>query len=883
MLKKLNSSSLFSMESHEETAGEDLPEQGVVSEAETEEVVAEATPSADVEEAGDNIAQQTPGTTDIQADDKADITAAPVVETSDVQSDDNEALTEIQTLSEQGAEAAQTKSEIVETAISEATGTASGDTDINGNAITDEQAEENNNEEEIVEEVDEEASESAADKNIHQQAADVEENVENELGDALGDDSGTAGGLDGESTDDTSDNTDSGGDQGDLGMDAEAGSDDEPLGGDDLAADDTVSEDASGVEPSSADATSESADDVGTDETSEGTDMDSVDSTDGSDLDDETPLEGAEPVSDEVDVTEEVEQQNEAADVTAEAASSDAEQTDFIAGDTPEQHGVEPEGDVVPNDGEEVVAEATPSVQNTEDVSTANANQDISNPTVDDVELDDDVPLDVDATQDLTPKEVDGESSDGATVEESTTDQEATALDETTDATETTEVEEPVVEETTDEPVIDEAAGEIEETESEADLEKGELDIPDVDTDTTEEEVEEAEVEADEVEAEADAEDVEGDRTDKTIEELQKEQEALEEFKQVLEYAIAHESFEPGLLGYINGKTNDIRKKLNVAGFGFTEVSLESYGAKDLDLAYVASLESVRGMLSRFTGLTAALSQKIEKFWAKGLVEKVTKRADALNKQIDLCLVELKDSSMGTTEVNGVGAYLAHADGHLVKAVSDDLKLTTDIGGKGFKASEDLQNQLVKALNDIISATTVEEATGVAKQVAGFKDIKSAFPASVFTKGFLGGNKLVIKEAGAGTELAERITNMARRAVPVVVKDGKGTNSTQKLSKGDVANLLKMAKAYVALATKLAGTTGERAVSSVSKIRLTRERALPFSTEGRLRGGDEKAIDATASAMELIAKSHNDLYKFVTKHCIDVADALCGVAKKAIK
>lgn len=924
MLKKLNSDNLFSFEDHSDTSGEDLPEQGVVSEADAESVVAEATPPVDVTEAGDDIGQATPNE-EIEATPDADLTVTEdsvdspdgsdteIIDDEPLESDSSE---EVNKLTEEGEQAAATKDEIVALATAEATSEAGG-TDVNGNAITEEQVAENTESEEIDEDVDEEAEKSAADKDLNEQVDDVNEHVDEELGEAIGDDSAD-GGLDGESTDDTSTDIDSGGDQGDLGMNADLGGEGDVEGVDD----DTPLEGASDVDTDSTATADDSAGDVGSAETDAGSDLDDVESTDGGDLGETDTSPDTEGVDGDTAVADDVAKQNEAADVTADAASADADQTDFIAGETPEQHGEEPASDELPaNDGEEVIAEAIPAVQNQSDVGAANANAEVTETTEDEVNFDDDEPLDgatdaepldVNAEQDLTPTEVDGQevdgpTGDGATVEESQSDQQADAMDETAEAPETVEDEgtdesedgESTVETETEtddstaevveditsggEPGIDAEAGEIEETDEEADLEEGELDIPDVDTNTTEEEVEEAAIAADEMDEEADAEEAEGDVAEKTIEELQREKESLEKFCVMIKWGIANESYNPGLLAYMVAESDKMRGVLNDIGFKLPKVALESYDAKDMDLAYQATLESFRGMLSRMSGISHQLTQKVERWWAKGMVDKVMTRATALNKQIDLCLVQLKDADTSTHEVNAIGAYLSHADGNLVKAVSDDLKAITEIGGKGFKATEELQTNIVKALNDITGAASTTEATSIADQVSRFKDTKSAFPSKAFTPGLLGGYRLELKDAKAGDSLKDKIIHMGRRAVPVVVKEGKGEKSFQTLSKGDVANLLKMAKAYVALAVKLAETTGDRAVDNVSKIRLTRERALPITVEGRVRGGDEAAIDAAASALEMIAKAHNDLYKFVTKHCIEVADALCGVSKKFVR
>lgn len=853
----------FAFESHETQTTDELPEQGVVETVADDATKLEITAPADVVEAGDDIAQGTPNEV-IEAD-TVETPEGDVVDTSAEVSDS--VVEEITSLTEAGVSASAASAEIVEQATA---------LDVNGNTITPEQAEENAEEAEVDEEVDAEAEEAADAKDLDGQVAEIEENASEELGETLVDTTEGDGSVDESATDDTSTDIDTDSDQGDLGMDPE--DDDTPL---------------EGAEP-----------DASPDDSTGSDDVPDTDVVEEAVVDTETPAENTEVVSDDTSadtqgdledtnvepVEETVDEQNEAADVTAQAASADVDQTEFIADQEPEQHGELPAVDELPettdatdelpaNDGEVVVAEAEPASQVEVDVSTG---QQPVPEEEDDTPLEGAEPLTVEETQSLTPTEVDGDDAQGATVEESVTDQEAVELDAVNEDVVVEEEPVEIDEEVVEEPV---PTGEIEETDEPAELEEGELDIPDIDTETTEEEVEEATAEADEIEAEADAEEAEGDVADKTIEELQKEAEALEEFRQILEHSITTENYSPQLVAYINAKIDPLRNTINGL-FGsdpIKAVSLESFDVKDLDLAYTASLESVRGMISRVSTITHALTQKVEQWWSKGLVTKVTKRTSAVNKELDLQLVRLKDSGWTTGEIKGIGAYLSHAEGNLVKAVSDDLKLITDVSGKGFKASETLQGYLVKALNDIIQAATGAEATKVSNAVADFKNTKSAFPDAAFSKGFLGGYKLELKDAVKGDALKDRILSVGRTAIPVVIKDGKGGSTSANLTKGDIANLLKLAKAYVAIAEKLAKTTGERAAENVGKIRLTRERALPVVVEGRIRSNDEVAVDAVATSLTFVTQAHNDLYKFVTKHCIDTAEALNGIAKKAIK
>lgn len=893
---KVTSKNLFSVsnEDHTEETAKELDEQGAISTADAEEVVAPITPDADTTEAGDDIGQATPKE-EIGADDKSDITLTeadtPLDGAAPTTSDQSTEMTE---LFQEGEQAAAAKDEIVQEATAEVTG-GDTETDVNGNPVTPEQAAVNAEETATEDEVEDEVDEEAAAKDIHQEAAEADENADEELGEAINDDTAEDG------TDDLGGDVGAD-DSGNLGDDMSAEADDDtPLDGAEALGDDTGT-------GSDADVTEDlPADDSGI--TDESTDLDVVDTGTEEPVaetsEGETESTTDETVDDITDVTEEVENQNEAADVTAEAASADADQTAFIADETPEQKGEFPEtADTTvsddTNDGEEVVAEAEAPVTVDEDVTT--------DTTTTDEPTDDELPgatedLGVDAEEDLTPAGKDNgeEDATAATVEESTTDQTADDLQDGLDdvATATAEVEEDagdVVEETTTEvgdtvteetSEVDVEGGEVEATDEEADFEDGEVDIKDVDTSTTDEDVEEAMANAAEVGEWGDADEKEADIGDKTIEELQKEKESLEEFRVLLEDGIANEKYDPGLLAYMNGTMEPLRKKLASLDAHFEDkisgkVSLEMYGAKDMDLAYRATLESFQGMVSRVTTITTGIAHKIEKWWSRGLVDKVLARADALDKQIDLCLTQLKDADFSTGDISGIRGYLSTDETNLVKAVGEDLKLTTDISIKGIKASEGLQSTVVKALNDIISAGSEKEIDKVLDALADMKGTKDAFPSAAFTKGLLGGWKLEIREA-SGADRSDRIEALGHTGIPVGVKSGKaGDGSTYKLSKGDIANLLKFAKTYVGVARKLANTTGDRAVEINTKVRTTRNRALPIAADTRVRG-DEHGVDAAATSMKLLAQAHLDLYKFITKHCVEVADACCGVAKKAIK
>ena len=960
---KVTSQNLFSVskEDHTEETAKELDEQGAISTADAEEVVAPITPDADTAEAGDDIGQATPKE-EIGADDKADITqtedelpldGAVTVDTAvTTTTDGDEQSSEMTDLLQEGADAASAKDAIVQEATAEVTGGDAGaETDVNGNPVTPEQAAVNAEEQATDNEVEEEVEDEAAAKNIHQEAAEADENSDEELGEAINDSSETGDDLGADNVaEDLGDATTDAGepgtdDMGDLSGDVDAG-DDTPLEGAEELADDAAGDStgdptdtgSDGDAPAIDTSGDTTGDDLGGSETGDDVVADAV-PAEGDDI----PLEGTgeettEEVAETTDVAEEVEQQNEAADVTAEAASADADQTAFIANDTPEQEGDIPTVDDTvtgaeetqtestdsndvsefgtPNEGEEVVAEAGDSEAVVNDETTQpTQTEEVAEPPL----ADDDTPLDgaeelgVNAEEDLTAPGKDMGDSDGtaATVEESTTDETADDLQDGMDdvAASTAEVDEDagttpaeaaeetvpeseteVVEETSEvveeAPAVDVESGEIEETEEPADFDAGEVEIKDVDTTTTDADVEEAMADAAEVGEWGDKEEKDADIGDKTIEELQKEKEALENFRVLLEDGIANESYNPGLLAFMNGMAEPIRKRLAALDSHFdtpiaSKVALEAYTSADMDLAYRATLESFQGMISRMATISTGIAHKIEKWWSRGLVDKVTSRADALDKQIDLCLIQLKDADYSTKELSGIRGYLSTDESNLVKAVGEDLKLITEISIKGIKASETLQGNVIKGVNDIISGT----AEGIEKALDGIANLsgtKAQFPSAAFTSGLLGGYKLEIRAAAGGSR-TEKIEALGHTGIPVGTKATKASDgSSYTLSKGDIVNLLKFAKAYVAVARKLANTTGDRAIELSTRVRTTRNRALPVAADTRIRG-DEQGVDAAATTMKLLAQAHLDLYKFITKHCVEVADACCSVAKKAIK
>ena len=131
----------------------------------------------------------------------------------------------------------------------------------------------------------------------------------------------------------------------------------------------------------------------------------------------------------------------------------------------------------------------------------------------------------------------------------------------------------------------------------------------------------------------------------------------------------------------------------------------------------------------------------------------------------------------------------------------------------------------------------------------------------------MGNWKLDVKEGGIGNS-----------GIPVAVKETSGDRKTTfKLTKADLGTLVIMAKAYAALATKTADVVGNKAINDYPKYDASRARVKTTEELGK-----DKRVDELTADMMKLSKAHHDMYKFIVKHAIDMAEAINAVVNKAI-
>ena len=585
---------------------------------------------------------------------------------------------------------------------------------------------------------------------------------------------------------------------------------------------------------------------------------------------------------------------------TVEETAAVVEEDTTSENDSPEETSTEE-----PQQETESTADETASVVDVEET-TDEKSEPVEEETGSSAETDDDDVIDpVDAAVEPEVNDTDSESGTPPDTEveesESTTDEVENQSEEETESSNDEESqqessgEEEVVEETQEDEVQsdseespqlepfeeDEPDGEIPE-DGEANFEEGELDIEDVDTDVTDDDVAEATKEADEAEEDADADEEEAIDATRTIEELQNEKESVEGFMEILKYGLSKESYSVQTLVMAQSKLDELAKAFGDHAPAIP--SMENYGKDDLDSYYAASLESFRGFLSRIAGLKRALNEKIVKWWEGPLVNKVKKRAAALNKDADLALTKLSQSNIGSESIKGISSDLATKETNLVQAVAKDLRVTSEIAVKGIKDSERVLQNVFDVINKAVTEGGYEKTGQLVKMALNIKPAK--YPNERAGDLFGGWTIEYTKEARSRDN---EIEALAYTLVPLFKKvKVEDRVTTFDVTKGDLSNMLKMAKAYIALADKLADSAGSKALDDIINIRVTRNRAVnvmadEMGTITRASSWSEQvSLDDLASSMLKISQAHVDAYKFTTQHALNVAEGIISVVRKAL-
>lgn len=470
-------------------------------------------------------------------------------------------------------------------------------------------------------------------------------------------------------------------------------------------------------------------------------------------------------------------------------------------------------------------------------------------------------------------------------VEEAAPEGEEPLVEEAPEGEEPPAEEDPVVEEETEEEEEEILSDGFDEDEDAPDMEEGELDVPDVDTEVTEEEIADSEDEAGEAKAEDDEVQEEIVDTNKTIAELKKEEAAVEKFIGILQHGIRNKQHSPQFLAVAQDKLGELSR-----AFGQhspTIPSMENYTQHNLEDYYTNSLESFVGFQRRITHMGKKLIDKV----AKGLNESmhinaVSKEIATLNKRADKLLVGLKDVAADYVLTVTKPPMPLRTSKVLVTAVADEIKALTEIGGKVFKADA----AFIKGLIDIANEATKEADSTKSIQLAN-KALKlplaeKSYPASAFSGALFGGWKLVKSDKKATGDLLGDMKSLADRSIP----DG-GSEYYEKiagditLKKADLIKLMQFAKVLIGVSNSCKASVGRTLMESLNTANTTtsaRHLEVKQGDKEQVKKA-EKAMDQLTSVLWDSVGRSLDNYGLFQWHICIIVDSINALVGRAVK
>lgn len=432
-----------------------------------------------------------------------------------------------------------------------------------------------------------------------------------------------------------------------------------------------------------------------------------------------------------------------------------------------------------------------------------------------------------------------------------------------------------------------EAEGEETETGSESDDDDDgvEYDVPDVDTEVTDDDVADAEDDAEEAAAEDEELDDEIVDTTKSVSELEDEEASVEEFIGVLAHGIRSKKFSAQTVHLAQSK---LTRLANTFGANAPVIpSMEDYNSKNLDAYYTNSLESFSGFLKR---IRHARKNFFDNF-AKKMNDKIHLKAveveiDALNKVCDQQIVRLKALEMPEAITVKVPGSIRHPDG-VIKGMTSELQFMNDIAGV-FK----IDHTYIKGLSDILKKAIAEGDSTKAAELAN-KALKLAlpgkkYPAAAFTGSTYLGEYKFDKLTGKATgNMVEDMKTLSERAVPElggsVVSTGKGAESGT-FKKAELIKMLQLCKVLIGLSRGTAGSTGKDIVDQLDIAnRASSEKDLADKKTGEAeeqRRGEAALTQLTTQFWYTISRSL-DNYSGFQYHLIGMIDGMLRIVQRA--
>lgn len=415
-----------------------------------------------------------------------------------------------------------------------------------------------------------------------------------------------------------------------------------------------------------------------------------------------------------------------------------------------------------------------------------------------------------------------------------------------------------------------------------------ELEVPapveGVTEETVEAAVEDAELEADD-EAEAAA---QMDEASAAYMDAEEEQASVEHYVALLQHGLKHKQFSPQFATLAQDKMEKLGATLAMP----INVGLENYGANegDMEAYYQASLETFTGLGKRIGDLSKRIAESIDRGMENVLFKNGRKKAVvAINTQADALLAELGNKAgADKAEVNASGVAKALSVGKkfpgqgLLAAVANDQRLTSTAATKGFGDSAKYVGELSSCIDGATTSGGPGKTGEWVNKAAAAKSPHASFPAEAFSEGLMGGFQLEGAAPAGGGDARASIRLIGKQGLPTVGSN-RGTSGDAKisLSKADIVNLIKSAKVYAAMAEKVVSADGG---SIFTNLRRHTEKYERWASTGDTATWTEtKNIGYLVDQMPQVIWKHFQLYRGISSHCTDTAEALLKLAKQAIK
>ncbi|QYV99036.1 hypothetical protein [Pseudomonas phage U1B] len=426
------------------------------------------------------------------------------------------------------------------------------------------------------------------------------------------------------------------------------------------------------------------------------------------------------------------------------------------------------------------------------------------------------------------------------------------------------------------ETIVAETDDDVSEDDIEEKLAEGEIDIPDVDVEVTEDDVEEADEAADEAVEEADKLEDDIEDSKKTIGQLLEEQASNESMLEILHYGLEHKQYSPQFIVHANSCLERLHNAFDVYSPGIP--AMEDYGYGNLEDYYkamVTSLESFNSTIGKF--VRNIIDNIAEGANASIHVKANQKELAAANTKADQLLVKLKDTDNFESKEIKINGILK-GDDNLVRGVAGEVRRISDIINKCFKIDGEYIERLVGHLATAIEADSEEAIDKALEEATKLEVPVKKYPESAFISGKLDGS-FVFERSGRDVtgRTSKDIERLAAIALPTGEWGATGTG-TAKVNRKDVTELMKLSKVLIGLGNASLKVSGNRGVRRLDQANRDISKVASMDS----KAGKKKVRQLAGAVWEVVGQSAEN-HTILVDYIVALTNAINTAVNRAIK